>query len=329
MNYCLRRILAIALSAAVLILLFVACGGAGGTPGATQKGASDNNKQDTHNKRTELSQTAVDLIGTWMVVGGEGTDYIGNGYYSQWMDYDEMTFYIWQDGGGALCVKDDYTRFEDHAVVTRLDQGSFASETMANAWEEYGFHLNYEFRLEDAPECHQMIWEDKFAAWSDITDSTREHVNRWYQENKKDRLILHITGYKQNGSDPTNQTLIDTTLTLEKILPLFFDRDDVYNLYGSWVDANGNKWRFNDSDDEDDIVMTSAGGFVYSDGTFYGFNHEVNNSNDLLLRLHIYLQPKDESCDQISYIIKGATYDGKQVVLRTETGDTIVLTPAA
>lgn len=341
--------IALALSLALLMLLCAACGaapaGGSSSEGAAPAGESSSGgtapaKEEStaaqpaaRTDGVKLSQDAIDLVGTWVVVGGEGTGYSGGNVINSWNDGDRITFFIWRgEGSETLCVNDGkgFVRYE-LAPVTKLENGVIVSDRLAEILEEEDrYYLSFSYKLEDAPECHAIIWEETFAKWTDFDGKTPDLLKPLYQKDTKDRMILHVTGYQLEGHDDEEQQVpIDTTLTLEKILPLFFVDYDNVNLSGKWVDSEGRAWEFliDDYSYLHGAKVTDKDGEIYTDDTMLTY-HEISGDK-VKITSTLYLYPEDESKEEIIIKIADMSFDGRQIVFTLEDGSSLVLTPAA
>ena len=333
---------------ALLMLFGVACSavkdGADAEPAKTEQQKEETNENAGQTQQTEQAQqeqaltparslTAeeCDLLGTWMIIDGSGEDYL-SGYvsYHTWNQGEIITFYYDSANQNMGVVYDfrlfsSYSKDYGHAEVGK--NGTFASKEIDDALNEKSkMSLTFSYQLEDAPECDSFLWEHAFAPWSDLRDKSADVVKKAYHQDKKDRMVLHITG-QEKLSELENRK-VDVTLTLVKILPLFFHENDLMNLHGTWMDDTGRKWEFGNGNNDTilSVKMTNAEGVVYT-GQLQNYGYHEITGEGLCACPRITLD--SEAGDRIWMNTKNITFDGNKVIITGESGTEIILSPMA
>ena len=269
----------------------------------------------------------ISLLGTWLVVEG--------GRYAD--GSSTLTFFADRRGGEpALSV---YDRVLSRIIGSvSLDNGFFSvPEVAAKIEEEYGLtNLSIAYQLEDSPDCDPFVWDSVFNGWIDMATNTpmytEEMVRGYYEKDPKDKLTLHITGTDTFEKEVPVE--FDTTLVLVKVLPMFFDSLDKVHLNGTWKDTYGDVFTFVWSEDDlldgslDEIHMTDPKGVEYI-SSFSSIFPFVENG-EILLRTGLSFENDVlENIPDIDYTVTNLVYDGSQIVITMETGETFILTPAA
>ena len=268
------------------------------------------------------------LLGTWVVVDGEGTDY-DKVYSSRWNDGDRLVFVAdYRDGERKLIMGDllfvgnifDYATLENGMIL--------APATEKALEEDYLEKYSISYRFEDAADCDPLLWEKEFAQWVDISSHTPiytpEMVKGLYEANTKDKLILHITGAKR--IDAEEPTAVDTTLVLEKVLPVFFNSWDSNNLNGTWTDGSGYFATFVWDEDGDVIKLTDPKGVGYT--AHFGKPQAYAENGEIRIGCNFYFEnDNDPSAASLDVYVSNLTFDGLQLVITLKTGESIVLTP--
>lgn len=269
----------------------------------------------------------ISLLGTWLVV--EGGSYADGS--------STLTFFADRRGGeAALSV---YDRVLSGIIGSAsLDSGLVSvPEIAAKVEEEYGLtQLTITYQLEDSPDCDPFVWDSVFSNWVDMATRTpiytKEMVKGFYEKDPKDKLTLHITGTDTFEKEVPVE--FDTTLVLVKVLPMFFDSLDTVHLNGTWKDTYGDVFAFVWSEDDlldgslDEIHMTDPKGVEYI-SSFSTISPYAENGEILFRTILSFENDVLENIEDIDYTVTYLVYDGNQIVITMETGETFVLTPAA
>lgn len=278
-----------------------------------------------------LTKDTAALIGTWVVVGGEGSFYQEN-----LNGHSLVILRNFQDDETNLYYYDRIitNRTWGHAQTEADNVITFMELNEELAAQKTNITIQYE--LDNAEECSQVLFE-KYLRPTAIREINMDKLNELYRDTDQDQLVLHITGSMQES--PVKKTKIDTTLTLEKVLPAFTADREVLSLVGAWTDALGNRWEFTQNPNSTDYVDLKL---ITEDGIEYVREHisaiapesyfpPLVTSLDGDPNNYEVLTMKGVANDTDVFYIKvlSAVFDGDQVILITDAEDPLVLTPAA
>ena len=297
--------LSLTLALALLMLLGVACG---------------TKNTETHTKN--VSPKAVDLIGTWLVVGGNGTDYSIDS-----MDGNYITIYRnYKDDETELLYYERLFSYGSFGHVEIGEDGSVVFRELKAEKEAKKTYLTFDYSFEDAKSPHDNVFDQFVKHFYGFSDQTRLIMSGYYDQDKKDVLVLHYTGYTQDS--PVQKTPIDTTLKLEKVLPVMLNGYDVLNFAGVWNDNVGNKWIFTVEDESSHkmkLKMISADGEAFTD-TFSFISLKMDeNGKPKLMRLFA-MNPDSKKSKTFYFEVKDLIFKGNEIVIRTDSEE-LVLKP--
>ena len=297
--------LSLTLALALLMLLGAACG---------------TKSPEAHTKI--ISPETVDLIGTWVAVDGEGMDYSIDA-----MKRKSITIYRnYKDDETELLYYEQLFSSGSFGHVALGEDGSVIFRELKAENEAKKTYLTFDYSFDDAKSCHENVY-NLFVKYNFRLDGQELSVmDGYYEQNIKDMLVLHYTGYKQDS--PVQKTPIDTTLKLEKALPIMLGDHDTLNFAGVWNDNVGNKWIFTVEDEpyhKMKLKMISADGEAFTD-TFSSMYLDLNENGEPMLAYQFTMNPVNKKSGRFYIKVTDLIFKGNEIVIKTDSEE-LVLKP--